>query len=129
MQLRNVLLIMILAYTILFFVDFSLTASLLSHPEMEENPIARYFLERGSLPVNLGIPYLVILILFAYGYDRFYYNPEMYLWHTIEWLRLNPCEIRKYKIYYFNMWKMFIPMYILMLVFITSHIRGIVSYL
>lgn len=129
MQLRNILYIEIIIYYILLLWDFLLTLSLMSHPELEMNPVARYFMENGIPPINLFVPFIFILIIFNYGYKRYYYNPEIYLNHTIEYLRITQSEFKKYKIFYFNDWKMFLPMYFMTLIFIVGHVRGIFSYL
>lgn len=129
MQLRNILYIEIIIYYILLLWDFLLTLSLMSHPELEMNPVARIFMENGIPPVSLFIPFIFVLILFSYGYKRYYYNPIMFLEHSSEYLRMNSHEWRKYKIYYFNDYKMFLPMYFIVLLFIVGHVRGIFSYL
>lgn len=129
MQLRHILYIEIIVYYTLLLCDFLLTLSLMSRPEMEANPVARAFMENGIPPINLFVPFIIVLVIFSYGYKRYYYKPEIFLNHTIEYLRLNTDELKNYKVYYFNDLKMFIPMLVITFIFIVGHIRGIFSYL
>jgi hypothetical protein len=129
---------MMIAYSILLLIDAGLTCILYNEhydsanqywvEYYESNPITRYFLERGSLPLNLFVPYIIILILFVYGYNRYYFNIERFKnAKTVQ--AISRDELMRLRIFFFNDWKMFLPMYFMMLVFIVGHIRGVITYL
>jgi hypothetical protein len=141
---------MLFVYSILCLSDFVLTCDLYNQhydvvnhywiENYESNPISKYLLERGKLPVNLIIPYIALCVLFVYGYPRFYFHPKAYKWtinmvygsqfiNEHERLKYFNSLLAKYKIYYFNDWKMFLPIYFVILIFIVGHVRGIFSYL
>lgn len=139
MQLRKLLLIMVVVYFFVLAIDFVLTCNLFWQyydPESmswigyyESNPISKALMENGVLPINLLFPFLVVVILFVYGYNRFYYDPMICLEHSKEWIILHPDEWKKYKVFYFDDWKMFFPLYFVCIFFIAGHVGGIVSYL
>lgn len=139
MQLRKLLLIMVILYSVVLVVDFALTCDLYyKHYDQESmswigyyesNPISKALMENGVFPINLVIPFLVVLILFIYGYNKFYYDIKLYKIPIKELISYPREDLYKLKIFYFDDWKMFFPLYFTCIFFIAGHVGGIVSYL
>jgi hypothetical protein len=95
----NIIFIMFFIYSLVFYIDICFT---LDNLELEGNPISKFFISLVGFPLNLFIPYIIIFITFCFN-------------KTLNLIKSNK---RLFWIYYVSL-----------IVFIISHIGGIISWL
>lgn len=118
LELRYIIAIysVILVYVSIF--DFVLSCKLINNPELEVNMIARAFMENGILPFNLIIPSIVIFIIIFLMIDMKY---------TVL-IYADTDSLFTKDFYYSNNPIIFILSMFFLVIFISGHIIGLISW-
>lgn len=94
----KIICLMFIVYTLFFSIDIFFTFNNIAE---EGNPIAKYFISLTGCPLNLFIPYIIMLITLLFKTT----------WGIIETIK-----------------KIFWTYYVILLIFIIGHIKGVLSW-
>jgi hypothetical protein len=125
-QLRDIVAIELIIYAVVVSLDFMLTMTLFKYPYLEINPIGKEFMMQGIPPLNLFIPFIILSAFVIIGYNRYYLDRNFFNDKTVMFISKD--ELEMFKIYYFNNRVCFLTIQFFIIMFISGHIAGILTY-